>query len=94
MYLRALATWHYSDMDNKLQALLTLLSLLTAVVQLNSAFHHATTAYMRRRKDITQRAVTVPVLSSAISPMLVGTTLLMELWFHRNGEKTGRCAGR
>ncbi len=39
-------------MDNELQALLTLLSLLAAVIQLDSAFYHATTAYMRRLKDI------------------------------------------
>ncbi len=39
-------------MDNKLQALPTLLSLLAAVVQLNKAFNNATTAYMRRRKAI------------------------------------------
>ncbi len=35
-------------MDNKLQVLLTLLSVLAAVVQLNSAFYHAVTAYMLR----------------------------------------------
>lgn len=36
-------------MDNKLQVLLTLLSMPAAVVWLNSAFYHATTAYMHRR---------------------------------------------
>ena len=35
------------NMDNQLQAWLTLLSLLTAVVKLNSAFYNDTTAYMR-----------------------------------------------
>ncbi len=46
---------HYFNMDNKLQALLTWLSLLAAVVKLNSVFHHhATAAYMRRRKDVIQ----------------------------------------
>ncbi len=45
------ATRRYFSMDNKLQLLLTL-SVLAAVMQQNSAFHHATTAYMCRRKDI------------------------------------------
>ncbi len=39
---------HYFDMDNELQALLALLSLSAAVLKLNSAFHHVTTAYMVR----------------------------------------------
>ncbi len=39
-------------MDNKLQMLLTVLSLLAAVVQSDSAFyHHAAPASMHRRKD-------------------------------------------
>ncbi len=74
--------------DYKLHTLLTLLSLLAAVVLLNSAFHHAITAYMLRREDITQRSATIPVFSCAISPTLIGTTLLTELWFQRNGEQT------
>ncbi len=74
----------YFDMDNELQALLTLLS-----IQLNSAFHHHdATAFMCRRKAIVQHTVTVLVFSSAISPTLIGKTLLMELWFQRNGEQT------
>lgn len=39
-------------MDNEVQTLVTFLSLLAAVVQLNSAFNNATTAYMRRRRAI------------------------------------------
>ncbi len=67
MYLWASTAQRYFNMDNKLQALLTLLSLLAAVVQLNSAFnHHTTTAH------IIQRTATVPVFSSAISPTLIG----------------------
>ncbi len=56
MYLWALTTLlrHYFVMDNKSQVLLTLLSLLAAVMQLNSAFYHVTNAYMRREKDIIQ----------------------------------------
>ncbi len=41
---------------------MTLLSLLAAVAQLNSAFYHIT-ACMRMRKDIIQRSATVPVFS-------------------------------
>ena len=41
-------------MDNELQALLTLLSMLAAVVQLNSAFYNAATAYTHRRQAIIQ----------------------------------------
>ncbi|XP_056157048.1 putative nuclease HARBI1 [Lampris incognitus] len=41
-------------MDNELQALLTLLSILAAVVQLNSAFCNAAAAYVRRRQLIVQ----------------------------------------
>ncbi|KAG1925610.1 protein ALP1-like [Pimephales promelas] len=40
------------NMDNELQALLTLMSLLAAVVQANSAFYNAITAYMRWRQTI------------------------------------------
>lgn len=39
-------------MDYVLQALLTLLSMLGAVLQLNYAFYNATTAYMCRRQAI------------------------------------------
>ncbi len=39
-------------MANKLEKLLTLLSLLAAVKQVNSAFYHDATAHMSRRKDI------------------------------------------
>ncbi len=42
----------YFHMDNKLQVLLTLLSLPSAVMWLNSAFYNVTTAFMLRRKDI------------------------------------------
>ncbi len=52
MYLWSLTKLHYFDMDNKLQLLLTVLSLLAAAVQLNSGFYHVTTAYMCRRKDL------------------------------------------
>ncbi len=89
--LWALNTWRYFNMDNKLQAMLTLSSLLAAVVHLISAFHHATTAYMQRRKDIIQRTATVPMFSSTISPALIETTLSTELWFQRNGKKTFLC---
>lgn len=37
-------------MDNALQVLPTLLSMLAAVVQLISAFYYAATAYMRGRR--------------------------------------------
>ncbi len=58
-------------MDNEIQALLTF-DLLAAVMQLNYAFyHHATTAYMQRGKDIFQLTVTVPVFSGTISPTLM-----------------------
>ncbi len=46
--------WRYFDMDNALQVLLTLLSLLAAVVQLNSAFYNVTSAYMHKRQAIIQ----------------------------------------
>lgn len=39
-------------MDNELQALLALTSLLAANVQVNSAFYNAISAYMRRRQAI------------------------------------------
>jgi len=39
-------------MDNGLQALFTLMSLLAAVVQVNSAFYNAITAYMCWRQAI------------------------------------------
>ncbi len=68
--------------------------MLVAVVQLNSAFHHATAAYMRRRKEIIQRTATVPVFSSTISPTLIKTILSTELWFQRKGEKTFLCRSR
>ncbi len=68
MYHVCIYMWRYFNMDNELQVSLTLLSLLAAVVQLNSAFFHVTTAYMYRRQA-TIRAVTVPVFSSAISPI-------------------------
>ncbi len=65
---------------DKLQELLNLLSLLAAVALLSSAFYHFTTACMRGRKNnIIQGTATVPVLSSAISPTLIGTTLLAEM---------------
>ncbi len=74
MCLWASSTRSYFNMDNKLQALPTLLSLLAAVVQLNSAFyHHTTTAYMCR-KDITRQTVTVPLCGCVISPTLTGKT--------------------
>ncbi len=38
------------DVDTKFQDLLTLLYLLSAVVQFNSAFYHVTTAYMCRKQ--------------------------------------------
>ncbi len=78
-------------MDNKLQSFLTFLPPPAAAVQLDSAFHHATTAYMCRRKDVIQQTLTVPLFSSTISPTLIGKTLLMESWFQRNSEKTFAC---
>jgi len=39
-------------MDNELQALLTLMSLLAAVEQINSAFYNAKPANMHRRQVI------------------------------------------
>ncbi len=95
MYQWASTTWHYFNIDNELQPLLTLLSLLAAVMQLNSTFyHHATTAYMHGRKDISQRTVTVPMFSSTISPTLIGTTFSTELWSQKNGKKTFKCWSR
>ena len=44
-------------MGNQLQELVSLMSLLTAVVQLNSAliqFYTGTTAYIRRRQGVTR----------------------------------------
>ncbi len=67
MYLWASTTRRYFDMVNKLQALLPLLTLQAAVVQLNSAFHHVPTAYTHRRKDIIQWTAAVTVFSCAIS---------------------------
>ncbi len=82
-------------MDDKLQGSLTALSLLAAAVWLNSAFYHrVTTVYMRGKKDITQRTATVPVFRGVISPTLNGNTLLKELCFQRNGEKTLACRSR
>ncbi len=89
MYLWISTTRHYFNMDNKLQELLTLLSLLAAVVQLNSAFyHHVTTVHVRRRKDkmIIQWTSTVTMLSCG--------TLSTELWLQRNGDKTFTCRSR
>ncbi len=68
---------HYFDMGAKLQALSTLLSLLAAVVQLNSAFYHHVTADKHRRKEFSQQSI--------------GKTLSTQLWFQRNGEKTFAC---
>ncbi len=68
VYLLASTTWHYFNMDNKLQALLTLFSLLAAVLQLNSVFDHVAAAYMCRRRDVIWRTTSVHVFSSAISP--------------------------
>ncbi len=88
--MHACVCGHYFNIDNESLALLTL-SLPAAVVQLNSAFYHVTSAYMCRRKDISQRTVTVPVFSGAIRPSLIGTTFLTELWLQSNGEKTFTC---
>ncbi len=93
MHLWATTTPHYINMDNELQAL-TLLSLLAAVVQINSTFYQATTAYMCRRNDIIPRTGTVPVFSGTISPTLIETILVTGLWFQRNGEKTFTCRPR
>ncbi len=88
-----MTTQRYFNMDNKLQPLLTLLSLQAAVVQLNSTFyHHATTAYTRRRKDIIQRTVTVPMFSGAISPTLMDNFIysvvptVPKLWINIDGN--------
>ncbi len=48
--------------------LLILLSPLADVRQLNSAFYHATTANMSRRKDIIWQSVTVHVVSGTHGP--------------------------
>ncbi len=58
-------------MDNELQALLTVLSLLAVIVELNSAFHQAATAYMLRRKEIIQRTVTVPFFWVRVLKLLI-----------------------
>lgn len=42
-------------MNNALQAFLTLLSKLAVVVQLNSAYYNASTAYTGRRNTINSR---------------------------------------
>ncbi len=68
---------------NKLQTLLTLLSLLAAVMQLNPASHNVTSANMCRRK-----IKLVFSWSAALSALHWWTTLSLELWFQRNGEKT------
>ncbi len=49
---------------------------------------------MCRRKDVIHQPATVPVFSSATRPTLIGKTLLMELWFQRNGEQTFACRSR
>lgn len=51
-------------MYNKLQAL-QILSMLAAVVHLNSAFCNATTAYMHRREAIIQCPVELSALNGA-----------------------------
>ncbi len=98
MHLWASTAQPYSNMDKDLQPLLTSLFLLAAVVRLNSSFHHVTNVpvYTCRGKDnvIIQRTATVPVFSGAISPSLIEITLLRDLWFQRNGEKTLVCWSR
>ncbi len=47
--------FRYFNKVNKLQELLMSSSLLAVLVQLNSAFYHATAAYMHRRKDMIQQ---------------------------------------
>lgn len=48
-------------MDKEIEASLTLLSMLAAVVKLNSAFDHTATAYMlRRQTSNTERAAQCP----------------------------------
>ncbi len=61
--MRALTAWHNFSTD-ELQALLSLLSLLAAVEQINSA-------YMRSREDIIQWTATVLVFSGANRPTLI-----------------------
>ncbi len=78
MHLWALTTCCYFTMDNKVQALLTLSSLLAAAVQLQSAFHHANMAYTRRRKDYI-------LLCSAQFPFLAVTSALHWLVNFING---------
>lgn len=67
-------------MDNGLQALLTLLSMLAAVVQLNSAFYNITTAYMHRRQAII-RVICENYTLSALhgTPVLSGMLVWMEI---------------
>ncbi len=70
-------------------ALLTLSSMIAAAVQLIPSFyHHASTAYMRRKKDIIQQTATAHVLSSPISPSLIRITLSAEMWFQKTGKET------
>ncbi len=75
LYLGALTTRHYFDMDNKLQALRNLLSLLAAVVLLISSFYQLLLLMCAGEKILL--TVTVPVFSGTISPALIGKTLLM-----------------
>ncbi len=59
MHVSVSLNYQVLNMDNKLQVLLILFSMLEGVVQLFSAFHYVTTAYMRWRKDIIQQTETV-----------------------------------
>uniref|UniRef100_A0A667XT45 Putative nuclease HARBI1 n=1 Tax=Myripristis murdjan TaxID=586833 RepID=A0A667XT45_9TELE len=57
-------------MDNDLQALLALLSMVAAVVQLNSAFYNATIAYMRRRQAIVRAICDNPRVQRRYQPYI------------------------
>ena len=52
-----------SNMYNQLQVSLTLLSLLTAVLQLNPAFYNGTTVYMRENQLLFKRTATISASS-------------------------------
>ncbi len=82
------------------QALLTLSSLLAAVVQVNSVFYRATTVHMCRRQAITRANCSSSRVQQRHQPYIQrwiwdweeqapgGMTLSTELWCQRNGEET------
>lgn len=78
------------NMDNKLQAMLTLVSVLAAAVQLNSSLNNGTTTYMNRRRAIIQeicdssRVQHYSYMERRGKNQCLGWFLSMKLWLLRN----------